>query len=119
MVDSAMMPHLAFIVDQRYAADYATVYAIAQIAVCFAYGFAPLVGAQIAELVGFRWLMSAIGSLNVAYCVLLGWMQRRQFLLPDQTAQAVQAEKLAQTIHYSATLVGLGWADTLRNVGLI
>ena len=87
-----MMPHLAFIVDRRYSADYASVYAISQIAVCFAYGIAPLIGSQLARIIGFYWLMILIGTLNVSYSLFANL-----FLLPThfqyQSAKQVRYRK--------------------------
>lgn len=79
-MDSTMVPHLAYIVDQRYSADYATVYGLSQISVCFAYGVAPLIGSQLTQLVGFQWLMSALGFLNILYSIVIAWLQTRQCL---------------------------------------
>lgn len=38
IIDVSMMPHLAYLVDTRYSSYYGSIYAIAQIAVCLAYG---------------------------------------------------------------------------------
>lgn len=38
---------LAYVVDVKFSGDYGSVYAIAQIAVCTAYGLAPLLGSQL------------------------------------------------------------------------
>lgn len=79
-MDSTMVPHLAYIVDQRYSADYATVYGVSQIAVCFAYGIAPLIGSQLAQLIGFQSLMIGLGTLNILHSLLIAWLESRSYL---------------------------------------
>ncbi|XP_021355601.1 synaptic vesicular amine transporter-like [Mizuhopecten yessoensis] len=74
ITDAAIMPLLALLVDTRHVAVYGSVYAIAQLAVCLAYGIGPSIAGQIVKLVGFSWLMWGIAIINVAFsplCILL------------------------------------------------
>ncbi|XP_033757412.1 synaptic vesicular amine transporter-like [Pecten maximus] len=74
VTDAAIMPLLALLVDTRHVAVYGSVYAIAQLAVCLAYGIGPSIAGQIVKLVGFSWLMWGIAIINIAFsplCILL------------------------------------------------
>ncbi|XP_069139284.1 synaptic vesicular amine transporter-like [Argopecten irradians] len=74
ITDASIMPLLALLVDTRHVAVYGSVYAIAQLAVCLAYGIGPSIAGQIVKLVGFSWLMWGIAIINIAFsplCLLL------------------------------------------------
>lgn len=84
------MPLLASIVDSKYPNDdenisntsdssYGAIYAIQQVSVNLAYFLGPLVGGEIAQYIGFTWLMSLIGISNIVYAIFLfisvfGWI---------------------------------------------
>nr|XP_022336151.1 synaptic vesicular amine transporter-like [Crassostrea virginica] len=65
IVDAALMPLLALLVDTRHVTTYGTIYAIAQLSVCLAYGIGPLIGGEIVHLFGFPCLMWSLGGLLV------------------------------------------------------
>jgi hypothetical protein len=116
-----MVPHLAYIVDQRYAADYATVYGVSQIAVCFAYGIAPLIGSQLAQLIGFRGLMGGLGALNIVYSMLIVWLQSRRYLSnqPNQHDSPSNRSNGSRVVRFpTVTLFSLLLIDSLINVHL-
>ncbi|GFG35851.1 hypothetical protein Cfor_01169 [Coptotermes formosanus] len=71
VVDAALVPLLASLMDSRYAAHYGSVYALQQMAVSLAYSLGPLVGGEMVRAVGFPWLMRSVGLLNLLYCPLL------------------------------------------------
>ncbi|PNF41155.1 hypothetical protein B7P43_G03857 [Cryptotermes secundus] len=71
VVDAALVPLLASLMDSRYAAHYGSVYALQQMAVSLAYSLGPLVGGEIVHAIGFPWLMRSVGLLNLLYCPLL------------------------------------------------
>lgn len=59
--------------------SYGAIYAIQQISVSLAYFLGPLVGGEIAQYIGFTWLMSVIGMANIAYALfflvsVFGWI---------------------------------------------
>lgn len=68
----------------KFGSDYGLVYAIAQIAVCTAYGVAPLLGGQLADYFGFGWLMRLLGLLNLAQAVLIHCSVKLNLLLSDE-----------------------------------
>lgn len=77
LVDSALMPLLARLVDVRHKGHaYGTVYAIAQTAVSLAYGLGPLIGGQLVEVVGFPAIMQTVGVLNIVYVPFLFFLSR-------------------------------------------
>lgn len=84
---------LAYIVDVKFGADYGLVYAIAQIAVCTAYGIAPLVGSQLADMFGFSWLMRLLGILNLSQAVLIHLLLRNNVLLSVDAADHNQMQE--------------------------
>ncbi|XP_041327616.1 chromaffin granule amine transporter [Pyrgilauda ruficollis] len=75
MVDSSMMPIMAYLVDLRHTSAYGTVYAIADVAFCTGFAIGPSTGGAIVRALGFPWLMVMVGVLNVAYAPLC-WLLR-------------------------------------------
>ncbi|NWT16583.1 VMAT1 protein, partial [Vireo altiloquus] len=75
MVDSSMMPIMAYLVDLRHTSAYGTVYAIADVAFCMGFAVGPSTGGAVVRALGFPWLMVIVGVLNVAYAPLC-WLLR-------------------------------------------
>ncbi|NWV32334.1 VMAT1 protein, partial [Grantiella picta] len=75
MVDSSMMPIMAYLVDLRHTSAYGTVYAIADVAFCMGFAIGPSTGGAIVRALGFPWLMVIVGVLNVAFAPLC-WLLR-------------------------------------------
>ncbi|XP_050437395.1 synaptic vesicular amine transporter-like isoform X2 [Adelges cooleyi] len=72
VVDSALVPMLASLVDSRHPnVHYGSVYALQQTAVSLAYFIGPVLGGRFVKSVGFPWLMRTIGILNLAFCCVL------------------------------------------------
>jgi len=69
----ALMPLLAKLVDDtsKKSSGYGSMYAIAQTAVCLAYGLGPLVGGHLATQFGFPELMRTVGICNLLYSPFL------------------------------------------------
>ncbi|XP_048747879.2 synaptic vesicular amine transporter-like [Ostrea edulis] len=65
IVDAALMPLLALLVDTRHVTSYGSIYTIAQLSVSLAYGIGPLLGGELVKLVGFQSLMWSLGCLLV------------------------------------------------------
>ncbi len=55
MVDAAMMPLLALLVDRRHVAVYGSVYAIAQVSISLGFAVGPLSGGILVKQIGFPW----------------------------------------------------------------
>ncbi|XP_030060607.1 synaptic vesicular amine transporter [Microcaecilia unicolor] len=70
MVDSSMMPIMGYLVDLRHVSVYGSVYAIADVAFCLGYAIGPSIGGAIAKAIGFPWLMTIIGIINILFAPL-------------------------------------------------
>lgn len=71
LVDTALLPTLAFLVDVRHVSVYGSVYAIADISYSVAYAMGPIVAGQIVHNLGFVQLNLGMGLLNVLYAPAL------------------------------------------------
>uniref|UniRef100_A0A8C6KET7 Solute carrier family 18 member A2 n=1 Tax=Nothobranchius furzeri TaxID=105023 RepID=A0A8C6KET7_NOTFU len=70
MVDSSMMPIMGYLVDLRHVSVYGSVYAIADVAFCMGFALGPSIGGSIAESIGFSWLMTIIGIVDIFFAPL-------------------------------------------------
>ncbi|TEA41703.1 hypothetical protein DBR06_SOUSAS1510106 [Sousa chinensis] len=70
MVDSSMMPIMGYLVDLRHVSVYGSVYAIADVAFCMGYAIGPSAGGAIAKSIGFPWLMTIIGIIDILFAPL-------------------------------------------------
>ncbi|XP_037547049.1 probable vesicular acetylcholine transporter-B [Nematolebias whitei] len=71
LVDTALLPTLAFLVDVRHVSVYGSVYAIADISYSIAYAMGPIVAGQIVHSMGFVQLNLGMGLVNVLYAPAL------------------------------------------------
>ncbi|KAI5714032.1 hypothetical protein M8J76_009867 [Diaphorina citri] len=71
ILDSALVPLLASVVDSRHTAHYGSIYALQQTAVSLAYSLGPLLGGELVKAMGFTWLMRCVGFINIIYCPVL------------------------------------------------
>ncbi|XP_065264702.1 vesicular acetylcholine transporter [Emys orbicularis] len=71
LVDTALLPTLAFLVDLRHVSVYGSVYAIADISYSVAYALGPIVASQIVHSLGFVQLNLGMGLANVLYAPVL------------------------------------------------
>ncbi|NXE08762.1 VMAT1 protein, partial [Lophotis ruficrista] len=75
MVDSSMMPIMGYLVDLRHTSVYGNVYAIADVAFCMGFAIGPSTGGAIVRAIGFPWLMTIIGVINIAYAPLCWYLR--------------------------------------------
>ncbi|XP_026570314.1 vesicular acetylcholine transporter [Pseudonaja textilis] len=71
LVDTALLPTLAFLVDVRHVSVYGSVYAIADISYSVAYALGPIVAGEIVHSFGFTQLSLGMGLANVLYSPVL------------------------------------------------
>ncbi|XP_043912455.1 vesicular acetylcholine transporter [Protopterus annectens] len=71
LVDTALLPTLAFLVDLRHTSVYGSVYAIADISYSVAYALGPIVAGQVVHTLGFVQLNLGMGLANVLYAPTL------------------------------------------------
>uniref|UniRef100_A0A8C8F1C6 Major facilitator superfamily (MFS) profile domain-containing protein n=1 Tax=Oncorhynchus tshawytscha TaxID=74940 RepID=A0A8C8F1C6_ONCTS len=88
MVDSSMMPIMGYLVDLRHVSVYGTVYAIADVAFCMGFALGPSAGGAIAKNIGFPWLMTIIGVVDILFAPLCYFLR----------SPPGREEKMAQTI---------------------
>lgn len=67
LIDTALLPMLALIVDNKYSSMYGSVYAIADIAYCVAYAVGPVVAGQVVEVMGFAALNICVAIMCLMY----------------------------------------------------
>ncbi|XP_011357610.1 synaptic vesicular amine transporter [Pteropus vampyrus] len=70
MVDSSMMPIMGYLVDLRHVSVYGSVYAIADVAFCMGYAIGPSAGGAVVKAIGFPWLMTIIGIIDILFAPL-------------------------------------------------
>ncbi|KAH8856440.1 Synaptic vesicular amine transporter [Schistosoma japonicum] len=70
MIDSSMMPIMGYLVDTRHVAVYGSVYAIADVALCFGFVFGPIISAILIKVVGFSWMIWIIAIVCFVYAPL-------------------------------------------------
>uniref|UniRef100_A0A8C1XAN0 Solute carrier family 18 member 2 n=1 Tax=Cyprinus carpio TaxID=7962 RepID=A0A8C1XAN0_CYPCA len=91
MVDSSMMPIMGYLVDLRHVSVYGSVYAIADVAFCMGFAFGPSAGGVIARSIGFPWLMTIIGVVDILFaplCFLLRNPPANEEKMPTRLTQS-------------------------------
>ena len=76
LVDTAVLPTLAYLVDVRHTSVYGSVYAIADISYSMAYAFGPIVAGSIVAKVGFTWLNVGIFLSNILYAPIFAILRK-------------------------------------------
>lgn len=93
LVDTALLPTLAFLVDVRHVSVYGSVYAIADISYCVAYAMGPVVAGQIVHNLGFVQLNLGMGLVNVLYAPALLLLRHVCQLKPSFSERNVLLEE--------------------------
>ncbi|XP_069466916.1 vesicular acetylcholine transporter [Ambystoma mexicanum] len=85
LVDTALLPTLAFLVDVRHVSVYGSVYAIADISYSVAYALGPIVASQIVHTMGFVQLNLGMGLVNVLYAPALLFLKNVCQMKPSRS----------------------------------
>ncbi|MBN3302746.1 putative vesicular acetylcholine transporter-A [Amia ocellicauda] len=93
LVDTALLPTLAFLVDIRYVSVYGSVYAIADISYSVAYALGPIVAGQIVHDLGFVQLNLGMGLVNVLYAPALLFLRNVCQMKPSHSERNVLLEE--------------------------
>uniref|UniRef100_A0A673BCC7 Solute carrier family 18 member 2 n=1 Tax=Sphaeramia orbicularis TaxID=375764 RepID=A0A673BCC7_9TELE len=93
MVDSSMMPIMGYLVDLRHVSVYGSVYAIADVAFCMGFALGPSIGGSIAETIGFAWLMTIIGIVDICFAPLCLFLRNP----PGQEEKIVSSQSPSKT----------------------
>ncbi|XP_030631418.1 putative vesicular acetylcholine transporter-B isoform X2 [Chanos chanos] len=93
LVDTALLPTLAFLVDVRHVSVYGSVYAIADISYSVAYAMGPIVAGQIVHNLGFVQLNLGMGLVNVLYAPALLMLRHVCQMKPSYSERNVLLEE--------------------------
>ncbi|XP_065128931.2 probable vesicular acetylcholine transporter-B [Paramisgurnus dabryanus] len=93
LVDTALLPTLAFLVDVRHVSVYGSVYAIADISYSVAYAMGPVVAGQIVHNLGFVQLNLGMGLVNLLYAPALLLLRHVCQIKPSHSERNVLLEE--------------------------
>ncbi|XP_023698119.1 probable vesicular acetylcholine transporter-A [Paramormyrops kingsleyae] len=99
LVDTALLPTLAFLVDVRHVSVYGSVYAIADISYSVAYAMGPIVAGQIVHYLGFVQLNLGMGLVNVLYAPALLLLRNVCQMKPSYSERNVLLEEGPQGLY--------------------
>ncbi|KAL4640055.1 vesicular acetylcholine transporter [Arapaima gigas] len=99
LVDTALLPTLAFLVDVRHVSVYGSVYAIADISYSVAYALGPVVAGQIVHTLGFVQLNLGMGLVNVLYAPALLLLRNVCQMKPSFSERNVLLEEGPQGLY--------------------
>ncbi|KAM8924524.1 vesicular acetylcholine transporter [Pelodytes ibericus] len=89
LVDTALLPTLALLVDLRHVSVYGSVYAIADISYSLAYALGPIVAGQIVHTTGFTQLNLGMGLVNVLYAPALLFLRNVCQMKPSHSERNI------------------------------
>nr|Q91514.1 RecName: Full=Vesicular acetylcholine transporter; Short=VAChT; AltName: Full=Vesamicol-binding protein [Torpedo ocellata]AAC59648.1 vesicular acetylcholine transporter [Torpedo ocellata] len=92
LVDTALLPTLAFLVDIRYVSVYGSVYAIADISYSVAYALGPIMAGQIVHDLGFVQLNLGMGLVNILYAPALLFLRNVCQMKPSLSERNILLE---------------------------
>ncbi|XP_030297606.1 synaptic vesicular amine transporter [Sparus aurata] len=106
MVDASMMPIMGYLVDLRHVSVYGSVYAIADVAFCMGFALGPSIGGSIAESIGFPWVMTIIGIVDIFFaplCIFLrnppGQEEKIAILMDSSCSMKIRSYSTTGTHH--------------------
>ena len=119
LVDTAILPLLAHIVDTRHVSVYGSIYAIADISYSLAYAFGPVFAGGIVSAFGFTALNVIIAVTNLAYVPVLSMLKHcyemRQYnQFAAETDEQRRAAAAAAGAAPAATLLPATGATSLQ-----
>lgn len=94
LIDTSVLPLLAYLVDTRHVGVYGSVFAIADVSYSLAYAFGPIIAGGIVNSMGFKTLNIIICVLNLAYLPVL-YMLRKVYAYEQLDGQATTAPAAA------------------------
>ncbi|XP_037661268.1 vesicular acetylcholine transporter [Choloepus didactylus] len=118
LVDTALLPTLAFLVDLRHVSVYGSVYAIADISYSVAYALGPIVAGHIVHSLGFLPLSLGMGLANLLYAPVLLLLRKVSLLTRSRSERDVLLDEPPQGLYDAMRLrerPALGSDDELRS----
>lgn len=113
LVDTAILPLLAHIVDTRHVSVYGSIYAIADISYSLAYAFGPVFAGGIVSAFGFTALNLIIAVTNLAYLPVLT-MLKHSYEMRDYNQFAPDNEQGSAGQPSAAVTVGDGSVKSMQ-----
>ncbi|XP_010852816.1 PREDICTED: vesicular acetylcholine transporter [Bison bison bison] len=104
LVDTALLPTLAFLVDVRHVSVYGSVYAIADISYCVAYALGPIVAGHIVHSLGFAQLSLGMGLANLLYAPVLLLLRNVGLLKRSRSERDVLLDEPPQGLYDAVRL---------------
>ncbi|XP_017504338.3 vesicular acetylcholine transporter [Manis javanica] len=99
LVDTALLPTLAFLVDVRHVSVYGSVYAIADISYSVAYALGPIVAGHIVHSLGFAQLSLGMGLANLLYAPILLLLRNVGLLTRSRSERDVLLDESPQGLY--------------------
>ncbi|KAM8806193.1 vesicular acetylcholine transporter [Eudromia elegans] len=99
LVDTALLPTLAFLVDVRHVSVYGSIYAIADISYSVAYALGPIVAGQIVHTMGFVQLNLGMGLANVLYAPVLLFLKNVCQMKPSHSERDILLEEAPKGLY--------------------
>ncbi|XP_006917012.2 vesicular acetylcholine transporter [Pteropus alecto] len=99
LVDTALLPTLAFLVDVRHVSVYGSVYAIADISYSVAYALGPIVAGHIVHSLGFAQLSLGMGLANLLYAPVLLLLRNVGLLTRSRSEREVLLDEPPQGLY--------------------
>uniref|UniRef100_F6UF11 Major facilitator superfamily (MFS) profile domain-containing protein n=1 Tax=Ciona intestinalis TaxID=7719 RepID=F6UF11_CIOIN len=93
LIDTALLPTMAFLVDVRHTSVYGSVYAIVDISYSVAYSLGPILAGQAVQKIGYLKMNVAIGLANMLFSPLLIFLREVYDWKPDKSERAVLIEE--------------------------
>ncbi|CAL1599642.1 unnamed protein product [Knipowitschia caucasica] len=115
LVDTALLPTLAFLVDVRHVSVYGSVYAIADISYSVAYAMGPIVAGQIVHNLGFVQLNLGMGLINVLYAPALLMLRNVCQMKPSHSERDTLLEDAPQGLYDTIRLEERGQKKKKKN----
>ncbi|XP_003466176.1 vesicular acetylcholine transporter [Cavia porcellus] len=104
LVDTALLPTLAFLVDVRHVSVYGSVYAIADISYSVAYALGPIVAGHIVHSLGFEQLSLGMGLANLLYAPVLLVLRNVGLLTRSRSERDVLLDEPPQGLYDAVRL---------------
>ncbi|KAM5236496.1 vesicular acetylcholine transporter [Ctenodactylus gundi] len=104
LVDTALLPTLAFLVDARHSSVYGSVYAIADISYSVAYALGPVVAGHIVHSLGFEQLSLGMGAANLLYAPALLLLRNVGLLTRSRSERDVLLDEPPQGLYDAVRL---------------
>ena len=98
MIDTAVIPTMAFLADTHFSSQYGSVHTFDSIACSLCYGIGPILAGWIVETIGFRWMTVIVCLANVTFApivIVLKQLDTRE--VPAEPSKQKTSVKFGET----------------------